>query len=221
MKINERDVNVCCPEAEGKLPAVVLIGAHDDPEEILQLTDRDRYILITIDNINWNDDLSPWYMDPLYRNDRPYNGRADDFIREMENDIMPVINDLYGHRISCYAIAGYSLAGLFALYSLYKTDLFTRAASVSGSLWYPDFRKYAVSHNLKGKTEKIYLSLGDREKLTRNAMMATVEDNTRYLEGFYSTLGIKTVYISNPGNHFQDASKRLADGINWIIREGV
>lgn len=34
-------------------------------------------------------------------------------------------------------IAGYSLAGLFALYALYKTDVFTRVASMSGSLWFP------------------------------------------------------------------------------------
>ena len=40
-------------------------------------------------------------------------------------------------KASFIGIAGYSLAGLFALYALYKTDAFTRVASMSGSLWFP------------------------------------------------------------------------------------
>ncbi|MDY2610537.1 MAG: alpha/beta hydrolase-fold protein [Oscillospiraceae bacterium] len=38
-------------------------------------------------------------------------------------------------------IAGYSLAGLFALYAIYQTDLFSRVGSMSGSLGFPGIKE--------------------------------------------------------------------------------
>ena len=57
-------------------------------------------------------------------------------------------------------IAGYSLAGLFAVYALYRTDVFARAASVSGSLWFPGFREYVFSHTPLCRPDCVYFSLG-------------------------------------------------------------
>ena len=33
------------------------------------------------------------------------------------------------------------LAGLFAVYATFQSDVFDRVASISGSLWFPDFRE--------------------------------------------------------------------------------
>ncbi len=37
------------------------------------------------------------------------------------------------------------------------------------------------------------------------------------IEAFYRSKGIDTVFGLNPGNHFQDAVARSADGIAWIL----
>ncbi|MBR2823546.1 MAG: hypothetical protein IKE24_07675 [Clostridia bacterium] len=113
-------------------------------------------------------------------------------------------------------IAGYSLAGLFALYALYRCDAFDRAASMSGSLWFPDFREYALTHAFPKRPEKIYLSLGDREAATRNPLLRSVQDNTEQLVSHYRELGLGVTWELNPGTHFTDPELRTAKGI-WAI----
>ena len=120
-------------------------------------------------------------------------------------------------EISWRGIAGYSLGGLFAIYSLYITDSFSRAASMSGSLWFPGFREYVLTHEMKITPRCLYFSLGNRENKTRNPYMKTVRDNTEEIEAFYKGKGIDTVFELNPGNHFRDGIKRTAAGIAWIL----
>ena len=76
-------------------------------------------------------------------------------------------------------IAGYSLGGLFALYAAYHCDEFRRVASMSGSLWFPDFREYVLSHDFANRPDRIYLSLGDKEAKTRNPVLKTVQEGAR------------------------------------------
>ena len=110
-------------------------------------------------------------------------------------------------------IAGYSLAGLFALYAMYRCDAFDRAASISGSLWYPHFREFAAEHEMPRRPDRIYLSLGDKEKKTRHPLLKTVQDNTEALAKHYRQLGIEVTFELNPGNHFEAVDFRSAKGI--------
>ena len=114
-------------------------------------------------------------------------------------------------------IAGYSLAGLFALYALYRCDAFDRAASMSGSLWFPGFADFAASHEMKKRPEKLYLSLGDKEAKTRNEYMKTVQEKTEAVVRLYEEAGLAVEWEMNPGNHFRDAEVRTAKGIRAIL----
>ena len=67
--------------------------------------------------------------------------------------------------------------------------------------------------------ESIYFSLGDRESHTRNKILAPVEERTREMERHFAGMGIRTVYESNPGNHYHDTIYRMARGIAWILKE--
>ena len=84
-------------------------------------------------------------------------------------------------------------------------------------MWYPHFIDYAKSNKLTKMPDKLYLSLGDKEAKTRNQIMATVENNTRELHDYYSSLGINTLFEMNEGNHFKDAALRIAKAIAWIV----
>ncbi len=116
-------------------------------------------------------------------------------------------------------LAGYSLAGLCALYALYRTALFSGAISASGSLWFPGFLDYAVSRSFPRLPERVYLSLGDRESRSRNLLMRRVEENSRAFCALLEKQGVDCRFERNPGNHFQDPEERLAKGIAWILRE--
>ena len=94
---------------------------------------------------------------------------------------VPYIDRTYHVKEQEHWLAGYSLAGLFALWAAYECDIFSGIACCSGSLWFKDWDIYMREHTLKRKCS-VYLSLGGKEEKTKNAVMATVGDRTREQE---------------------------------------
>lgn len=222
MKDISRKTSLIKPR-DSSSPVVVLNCADDTGKETARLvrglTDKD-FGLICISGLNWNRDLSPWPAEAVFRGGERFPGGADEYLRDLMEDVIPGVLCSGGLRPEHLAIAGYSLAGLFALYALYKTGMFSGAASVSGSLWYPGFMEFAENHTPVVRPEGIYLSLGDREEHTKNPVMRTVGERTRRLKELYEHEGISCIYEENPGNHFQEPELRTARAIAWLLREG-
>ena len=187
---------------------------------IRSLTDR-PFALAVSGGTDWDDDLSPWPAPAVMRGGADFGGGADAWLGMLAGKVLPgireALDDAANAAPSCLVLGGYSLAGLFALYAMYRTDLFSRIVSASGSLWYPDFAEYALSHEPVRRPDCVYLSLGDREAKTRHPLMRTVEDRTRRLYEAYKKAGIESVFELNPGNHFQQTTERLAKGLAWTL----
>ena len=63
------------------------------------------------------------------------------------------------------------------------------------------------------KPDRIYISLGDKEKKTRHPLLKTVQDNTEAIVNHYRQLGMDVTFEINPVNHFEDVDYRSAKGI--------
>ena len=175
------------------------------------------YSLLVISNLDWNRSLSPWKAEAVFKGEPAFEGCADEYIDELTNVIISQSISSNGlSPVSTY-VAGYSMAGLFALYCLYKTDLFSGAASCSGSLWFPGFKDYAVTKPLLNANQKIYLSLGDRESKTKNIIMGAVENNSRIIFDNYTKRGINCIFELNAGGHFNEPAFRTAKGIAFLL----
>lgn len=161
--------------------------------------------------------MAPWDIPPISKKDTPCTGGADSYLGLLLSKIIPEAEKQISGTPVWRGIAGYSLAGLFAVYAMYQTDAFSRIASMSGSLWFPGIKEYIFSHEEKRKPDCLYFSLGDKENKTRNPFLKCVRQNTEQIEAFYRGKEIDTVFWLNPGNHFQDAVARSADGIAWIL----
>lgn len=201
-------------------PLVILNTAEGEGKAVddaLRLLTSSPYSLAAISGLSWYDDLTPWPAEGLASWLPCCKGLADDYIRALESEIVPGIIDTIGYRPSFVAIAGYSLAGLFAIYSLFRTDIFSAAASASGSLWYPGFLDYADNHDTACKPRCIYLSLGDKESSAGSKVMRSVGCNTVKLAGFFRKHGVECALELNKGNHFRETELRMAKGIAWII----
>ena len=89
----------------------------------------DNFIILTISNFSWNDDLSPYYQEDVLKNkySSDFKGKGDIFLNKIVNDILPKVREYlflkHNIKLSNIGIGGYSLAGLFALYSLYHPGL--------------------------------------------------------------------------------------------------
>ena len=173
--------------------------------------------LLAVGNIDWNHDMSPWYMPSIYSKEKSFSGGADGYLKLLIEDILPKAKELIEGEPKFIGIAGYSLAGLFAVYTMYKTDVFDRVACMSGSLWFSNFIEYCKRNEYKRLPDKIYFSLGDKEANTRNPVLKTVEDKTIELSEYFKSLGSEVIFELNKGNHFTDTVLRIAKGIKAIL----
>ena len=219
LNIEGKTVELFAPMNPGA-PLVVLNGEAGEGAEVAsavrRLTDVD-FTLAAVSGLCWEDDLTPWAIPPIAKGQAPCAGKADAYLGQLTGSILPEVLEALPTAPAYVVLAGYSLAGLFALYAMVRTDVFARVASASGSLWYPGFVEYARSHAPARKPDALYLSLGDREGRTRNPLMRPVEDNTRQLAEYYRGLGIPMTLEMNPGGHFNDPNGRMARAIAWIL----
>ena len=206
--INEKRICIYCKDNIDNVPLIILNSFEED-EKLYDKISKDS-IIVSISNIDWDNELTPF----KYNN---FKGNADKYLDELINVIIPEILKNININISYYVIGGYSLAGLFALYSVYKTDLFKKVLSISGSLWYPGIVDFIKSNKISNNVDEIYFSLGDKEKNTKNSVMSKVEDNTREIYEYLSE-NVNSIFEMNPGTHFNDPNKRILKGIEYILK---
>lgn len=185
--------------------------------QVLRESSVRDFTLAVISGLDWNHDMAPWDIPPVSEKDAPCTAGAEEYLGLLTERIVPEVEDKLPGTVLWRGLAGYSLAGLFAFYALYQTDFFSRAASVSGSFWYPGFLEYAFSGDMRRRPDCLYLSLGDRECRTKNPYLKTVQECTEQIAAFCRGRGIDTFFQVNPGNHFQHAVRRTAAGIAWIL----
>lgn len=175
------------------------------------------FTLVAIGGLDWNRELSPWECDGTVRDAEPFAGGARTYLYELLGRIVPEAESALPAPPAWRGIAGYSLAGLFALWTLWQTDAFSRAASASGSLWFPGFVEQAAAEPFAAEPQAVYLSLGKKETKTPNRMMRHVLDDTRAMETLLQSRGVPTTFELKAGNHFANTDARMARGIQWLL----
>lgn len=203
-------------------PLIVFSGEAEDAEPLralLRAPECPDHSLLAVGGLDWERDLTPGPCPPVFKNGPPCAGGADAYLRSLLTEILPLATSALRGTPRWTGIAGYSLAGLFALYALYRTDVFSRAASVSGSLWFPGFIEFARREAMPRRPDRLYLSLGDREAKTKHPLMQTVQVCTEEYLRICADHGIDAVFERNPGGHFRDAALRIAKGIRAILTD--
>lgn len=225
---------------------IQMVGEHDLPlmeqeYSMLQKLLRgngeevDREILLAaVKADNWNDDLSPWTAPPVFgkppapKEDGFGDGAAKTLVWLQEELIPSLEGEQQETPRKMYYISGYSLAGLFALWAAYQTDLFAGVAAVSPSVWFPGFREYVKTHALRSDVKApassapaVYLSLGDKEEKTRSQVMAQVGSAIREIYEHLQEESVACTLEWNPGNHFAEPELRMAKGWAWLLGHAV
>lgn len=206
-------------DAKEPLPVVLLNTVQGEGEDVWRACEKQGaspFVLAAVSRVNWSDDMTPWPMETA-KWEANCQGLANQYIAKLEQDIVPAVLGELSFTPAYLAIAGYSLGGLFAVYSLFQTDLFRRAASASGSLWYPAIVEYVEEHDLMGKADFVYLSYGNREVKGRNSRGADLLPNTTNIMSALQEKGVEVLFEKNPGNHFFQANERMAKGICAVL----
>ena len=190
----------------------------NEVKHIEENTDR-NFSLVAFKIEDWNSELTPWEM-PLLRGKGNFGDGATRTLEFIKNDLIPALSECIdtGNNGINYILGGYSLAGLFSLWSGYQTDIFEGIAAVSPSVWYKKWIEYVETE--KPLSEKIYLSLGDTEEKTKHQILSKIGDNIRKQhEILEKSENVKTVLEWNEGNHFQNPDIRTAKGFLWVMNK--
>ena len=190
---------------------IQMVDDHDlsvieNEAKAIQAEAGDDFRLVALKVDDWNRDLSPWKAPAVFGNE--------DFGDGAEETLAKVLEET-GDPEKTYYIGGYSLAGLFALWAVYRTDRFRGAAAASPSVWFPGFVKYMGENTVRA--EEVYLSLGDREEKTRNQVMSTVGECIRAGHETLREQGVTCTLEWNQGNHFKDPDLRTAKAFAWLL----
>lgn len=193
------------------------LGRHErktierEVELICQMTDV-PFMMAAFDIADWDRELTPWPDHEVSKRKTVGYG-AGETLRYVIEELLPNLPPLP------VILGGYSLGGLFSLWASTQTDRFTAIAACSPSLWICNWLAFAEA--TPTRTKSVYLSLGDREELSKNKAISHVGDCVRSeYELLKSTLGPDhcTLYWEQ-GNHFVDGDGRMARGFAWCMNK--
>ena len=105
---------------------------------IEELTGSKDFLLAAIKVKNWNTDLSPWPAPPVF-GEEAFGSGAAQTLQYLTEQLLPALGGGTPSSDRSFLLGGYSLAGLFALWSAYQTGLFSGVAAASPSVWFPGF----------------------------------------------------------------------------------
>ena len=208
-------------EAHAESLLLQMTGEHElqsmaHEVEVIAQSDR-NFLFAAVPVSNWNDALSPWEA-PAVWGKQGFGGNAADTLRFLTEQVIPTLEQRFHLPENVKIIlGGYSLAGLFALWASTQTNLFYGVAAASPSVWFPDWMEFEQQHPIQA--QRVYLSLGNKEERTKNAVMTVVGDNIRTLHSQLIARGADCTLEWNSGGHFKDADMRTAKAFQWAMEE--
>ena len=174
------------------------------------LSEKHGISIVVIEDVNWNDDLTPWPAAGVFKKAKPFGGKAAAFLDKLTHEIIPETERDLGIEDAERTLLGVSLSGLFAVWSAFNTDAFTNIISLSGSLWYDGFVEWMKEQTPSPQLKKICMLLGEKEKNAKEKRMATVEERTLDAANILRAKSQATVTCELvEGTHFSPVLPRL------------
>ena len=174
------------------------------------LSEKHGISIVVIEDVNWNDDLTPWPAAGVFKKAKPFGGKAALFLNKMIDEIIPKTEKELGVANAERTILGVSLSGLFAVWSAFNTDAFTNIISISGSLWYDGFTEWMKEQTPSPQLKKVCMLLGEKEKNSKEKRMATVEERTLAVANIMKAKSqVAVSFELVEGTHFSPIMPRL------------
>ena len=194
------------------------IKVLDNEVKYISENTNKNFSLIAFKINDWNSELTPWEM-PLLRGKGNFGNGADKTLKFIKEKLIPSLAEFINiqDKNVKYILGGYSLAGLFSLWSGYETNTFYGVAGVSPSVWYESWIDFV--RNAELKANNVYLSLGKLEEKTKHQILSKIGDNIReYIEILKNSENVENCILDwNEGNHFGDSDIRMGKGFVWLL----
>ena len=125
---------------------------------------------------DWMSELTPWPAPPTFGK-QPFGDGAEMTLGYVKNVLIPTLQERWGAMK--VVLGGYSLAGLFALWAGYNSDICDGIAAASPSVWYPQWTVY-----IDGKQHELVSAQGIKTVLEWNPGGHFVDSEKRMARAF-------------------------------------
>ena len=177
---------------------------------LIGLSEKHGISIVVIEDVNWNDDLTPWPAVGVFKKAKPFGGKAATFLNKLTDEIIPNTERDLGIEDTERTLLGVSLSGLFAVWAAFNTDMFANIISISGSLWYDGFIEWMKEQTPSPQLKKICMLLGEKEKNAKEKRMSTVEERSLAAADILKEKSQATVSFELvEGTHFSPIMPRL------------
>jgi predicted alpha/beta superfamily hydrolase len=147
-----------------------------------------------------------------------------DFLKFIKLDLIPFIEKNYRVKSNERTYAGFSLGGLFGLYTMLEdSQLFKNDIIGSPSIWYKDNYVMSLLKNYAGNHTdlpvRLYVSVGSLEEEINAGMVRNMLEFTSILKSkHYKNFLLKTDIIENE-THQSSPSVCFLHGLHFLFRQ--
>ena len=182
-----------------------------------KLAEKHGVSIVVINDVNWNDDLTPWPAEGVFKKAKPFGGQATRFLDKLTREIIPEVEESMSIEGAKRSILGVSLSGMFAIWSAFNTDTFTNIISISGSIWFDGFVDWMKENTPAQSIKKVCMLLGEKEKFAKDKRMATVEEKTVAAANILKEkTGASITFELVEGTHFSPIMPRLENAFEVV-----
>jgi predicted alpha/beta superfamily hydrolase len=206
----------------GEMPEAIIVGIGYPINS--EKTDEERWAKW----LAWRmRDYTPTHnsqMDKDFGDEGIKSGGANTFIKFMEHELFPFIEQNYRVKSKERSYLGFSLGGMFGLYTLFKKpDLFKRYLIGSPSIWYDNklilLLEKTFASNQQDLTANVFISVGSLEEEINAGMVRNMLELTSTLKGRkYKNFSIEPAILEGE-THMSAPSVCFQRGLRYFFRK--
>ena len=183
------------------------------------LTFKEKAILVGLLPENRLTDYTPWRAKAIRPGAENFGGQADKYHNELFNNVLQELQSRYSIDTNNIIYGGYSLGGLAAVYSLYRTNIPSAVFSICGSFWYPEFVNFCKENPVINQNASVYLCNGKTEGSHHHNILDTAPKCAEEIHALIHRQlnGITSVF--DEFGHHENLANRYKALSDWLEKQ--
>ena len=180
---------------------------------------KEKAILIGLIPENRVVDYTPWHATAIRLGAENFGGQADEYHNELFHKVLPELQSKYSIDTSKIFYGGYSLGGLAAVYSLYRTNIPSAVFSICGSFWYPKFVEFCKENPVINQNASVYLCNGKTEGIHHHNILDTAPQCAEEIHTLIHEKLNDITSVFDEFGHHENLANRYTALCDWLEKQ--
>ena len=208
-------INVVLPreyEQDKRYPALFLNDGDKMAEWNFEDTGCIVFGIVPKDRLT---EYTPWKANAIRKNAKNFGGECEGYLQAVK-EIVNAMEEKYRIFSDKIIFGGFSLGGLAAVYSLYRTERFSYVFSICGSFWFPDFCKFIETEKLLNKNAHLFMLNGYKEGSNHQNILENAPQNAQSVHAILASQIRKSVSVFDEYGHHEAMENRVNKVKIWL-----